>query len=164
MPKSQLSWVLSLHPPSYIVESEGRKMKQCWINYWDKKINPPFKSFRIWFWIRLFNLSNYLEIISKILFKWVSTEYWRSKIANVFLRNYRYIIPGDQLRYLPYSYIFQNCLVYSDKSIVSDPHWFNAGPDPAFLLIAVPDQFRIQGFDNQKCKKITPVTFSNFCG
>ncbi len=47
---------------------------------------------------------------------------------------------------------------------VSDPHWFNADPDPAFFLIADPDcgsGFRIripdpdQGFDDLKFKKIT---------
>ncbi len=51
---------------------------------------------------------------------------------------------------------------------VSDPHWFNADPDPdpAFLLIADPDGFRIRipdpdpGFDDLKLKKIYSWKFN----
>ncbi len=45
---------------------------------------------------------------------------------------------------------------------IAEPHWFNADPDtdldPAFFLIAGPDAdpdpFWIQGFEDQKLKKI----------
>ncbi len=40
------------------------------------------------------------------------------------------------------------------KSKVVDPHSFNADPDPAFSYLLIRIQFRIQGFDDQKLKKI----------
>ncbi len=42
-------------------------------------------------------------------------------------------------------------------SRVADPHSFNPDPDPAFRLNTDPDpiRIRIQGFNDQKLKKIT---------
>jgi hypothetical protein len=38
-------------------------------------------------------------------------------------------------------------------SRVSDPHWFNSDPDPAFFLLRIQIQFGIQGFDDQKLER-----------